>query len=129
MNNKDYIAYIGKFFTIEWYFDENGKSQSFEYYEGLSDLQKRKLLVLFKRIGDFGKIHDKTKFNFEGDSIFAFKPQPDRFLSFFVKDKKIIIANGFHKKTQKLPSIEKEKALKYKNDYLKRTSKGTYYGK
>jgi hypothetical protein len=41
MNNKDYIAYIGKFFTIEWYFDENGKSQSFEYYEGLSDLQKR----------------------------------------------------------------------------------------
>ena len=66
MNKNNCTAYIGNFFTIEWYYDEKGKSQSHEYYEGLSDLQKRKLLVLFKRIGDFGKIHDITKFNFEG---------------------------------------------------------------
>jgi hypothetical protein len=129
MNKNNCTAYIGNFFTIEWYYDEKGKSQSHEYYEGLSDLQKRKLLVLFKRIGDFGKIHDITKFNFEGDSIFAFKPQPDRFLSFFVKDKKIIIANGFHKKSQKLPVDEKNKAIKYKTDYFKRIDEGTYYGK
>ena len=129
MNKNNCTAYIGNFFTIEWYYDEKGKSQSFEYYEELSDLQKRKLLVLFKRIGDFGKIHDITKFNFEGDSIFAFKPQPDRFLSFFVKDKKIIIANGFHKKSQKLPTEEKDRAIKYKKDYFKRIEKGTYYGK
>lgn len=129
MNKNNCTAYIGNFFTIEWYFDEKGKSHSYEYYEGLSDLQKRKLLVLFKQIGDFGKIHDITKFNFEGDSIFAFKPQPDRFLSFFVKDKKIIVANGFHKKTQKLPADEKTKAIKYRNDYLKRIEEGTYYGK
>ena len=63
MNKNNCTAYIGNFFTIEWYYDERGKSQSHEYYEGLSDLQKRKLLVLFKRIGDFGKIHDITKFN------------------------------------------------------------------
>ena len=129
MNKNNCTAYIGKFFTIEWYYDEKGKSHSHKYYEGLSDLQKRKLLVLFKRIGDFGKILDITKFNFEGDSIFAFKPQPDRFLSFFVKDKKIIVANGFHKKTQKLPVDEKTKAIKNRNDYFKRIKEGTYYGK
>jgi hypothetical protein len=33
-----------------------------------------------------------------------------------VKDKKIIIANGFHKKTQKLAVDEKDRAIKYKKD-------------
>jgi hypothetical protein len=45
--------------------------------------------MLFKRIGDFGKISDITKFRNEGGKIFAFKPQPDRFLSFFVTSQKI----------------------------------------
>ena len=60
-------------------------------------------------MGDFGKINDITKFRYEGDDIFAFKPQPDRFLSFFVKDRKLIIACGFHKKSKKLPVNEKTK--------------------
>ena len=57
-----------------------------------------KLLYLVKRIGDFGKISDKTKFNFEEDGIWAFKPKPDRFLSFFTSGNKIIITNAqkFH---------------------------------
>lgn len=83
--------------------------------------------MLFKRMGDFGRISDKTKFRYEGDEIFAFKPQPDRFLSFFVKDKRIIITNAFHKKSQKLPKNEKTKAINYRDDYLSRTNKGEYY--
>jgi len=129
MDNLKYTAYIGTFFTIEWYFDEAGKSFANDYYLTLPDIQKRKLLMLFKRIGDYGKIHDSTKFRYEGDSIFAFKPQPDRFLSFFVKEKKIIITNGFHKKSQKLPSEEKSRALKFKENYFIRITKGTYYEK
>jgi len=63
-------------------------------------------LVLVKRISDFGKIFDITKFCNEGNDIYAFKPQPDRYLSFFVIDKKIIVTNGFCKKTDKLPYSE-----------------------
>jgi phage-related protein len=129
MDKTNCIAYTGSFYTIEWYYNEAGKSQAYEYYLALSELQKRKLLILFKRIGDYGKIHDATKFRYEGESIFAFKPQPDRFLSFFVKDKKILVANGFHKKSQKLPIEEKNRALKYREDYFKRLGKGTYYEK
>src|SRR4030067_3831695 len=114
MNNNNCTAYIGSFFTIEWYFNEKGDSQAFNYYEEISDSQKRKVLLLFKRIGDYGKIHDITKFRYEGDNIFALKPQPDRFLSFFVKERKIIIATGFRKKSQKLPSNEKTKAIKFR---------------
>ena len=127
MNRNDCIAYEGSFYTIEWYYNENGKSQSHEYYEILSNAQKRKLFQLFKRMGDFGKINDKTKFRYEGDDIFAFKPQPDRFLSFFVEGKKIILATGFKKKSQKLPKNEKEKATKYRKDFLKRNGEDKYY--
>jgi hypothetical protein len=127
MNKNKCIAYIGSCFTIEWYFNEKGISPAFDYYIKLSDSQKRKLLLLFKRMGDFGKINDITKFRYEGDEIFAFKPQPDRFLSFFVKNKKIIITNGYYKKSQKLPENEKLKAKQSRIDYLRRIEKGKYY--
>ena len=81
---KEFIAYQGEALTVEWFFDENGNSDSLKYFESLSDIQKRKTLMLFKRMGDFGKISDITKFRNEGDKIFAFKPQPERFLSFFM---------------------------------------------
>ena len=68
--------------------------------------------MLFKRIGDFSKISNITKFRNEGEKIFPFKPQPDRFLSFFYVGKKILVTNGFRKKTQKLPKNEKNLALK-----------------
>jgi phage-related protein len=95
----------------------------------LTPEMQQKAFYLFRRIADNGKINDKTKFNNEGDKIFAFKPQPYRFLSFFVKDKKIIIANAFIKKTNKLPKNEKIKALKNMKEYIIRTNEGKYYEK
>ena len=123
----EYIAYKGIAFTIEWYFDEEQESQALTYFENLSSQQQDKLLYLFKRIGDFGKISDITKFRFEEDKIYAFKPQPDRFLCFFHTGKKIIVTNAFYKKTDKLPKSEKLTALKHKNDYELRVKKGEYY--
>jgi phage-related protein len=124
---KEFIAYKGNSLTIEWFFDKNGKSEALEYFEQLSDVQKRKTLLLFKRLGDFGKIADKTKFRNEGDKIFAFKPQPDSFLSFFYVEKKIVVTNGFLKKSQKLPKKEKDLALKRMNEYNSRIKSGDYY--
>jgi len=127
MRAREYIAYIGESFCIEWYFDSKGNSSALEYFKALDSSQRRKLLFLLKRIGDHGKISDKTKFNNEGDKIYAFKPQPERFLCFFMKGKKIIITNAFRKKKQKLPKEEKQKALKYKNEYEKRIKEEKYY--
>ena len=118
MDNTNSVIYEGECFTVEWYYEENGYSQAYEYFLTTSDVQKRKFLILVKRIADVGKIFDTTKFRYEGDDIFAFKPQPDRYLSFFVVGRRIIITNGFYKKTDKLPDTEKELALRYKNNYL-----------
>ncbi|CAK8716199.1 Toxin-antitoxin system, toxin component, RelE family [Candidatus Electrothrix laxa] len=124
---KEYIAYEGDTLTVEWFFNEKGESEALKFFEALSDAQKRKTLMLFKRIGDFGRISDITKFRNEGEKIFAFKPQPDRFMSFFYTGKKIIITNGFCKKTQKLPKKEKALALKRMKSYMSRVTSGGYY--
>jgi len=126
---RNYIAYEGQSFVIEWYFNEKGENEALEYFHALSDLQQDKTLYLFKRMGDFGRINNKTQFRYEDDEIFAFKPQPDRFLCFFVKGRKIIITNAFLKKSDKLPREEKRKALKLREDYLSRVKEGVYYEK
>jgi len=126
---KEFIAYEGDSLTIEWFYDENGKSDSLDYFESLSNTQKRKILMLFKRIGDFGKISDITKFRNEGDKVFAFKPQPDRFLSFFYMGKKVVVTNAFRKKSQKLPEKEKYLALQRMSNYDSRVKSGDYYDK
>ncbi len=125
----EYIAYEGECLAIEWYLDTNYHSDALEYYESLSDDARIKLLKLFKRMGDAGEIKDKTKFRNEGDKIYAFKPQPDRFLCFFYEGGKIIVTNAFKKKQQKLPKNEKERAVKRRVDYMKRVKAGKYYGK
>jgi phage-related protein len=126
---KQKIAYEGREFTIEWYFDSKGYSQALEYFTEQPKDKQRKLLNLFRLMGDQGKIFDKTKFRYEDDEIYAFKPQPDRYLCFFFKGKKIIITNAFIKKTQKLPQGEKDQALKAYQNYEKRVKKGEYYEK
>lgn len=73
---KEYVAYKGEQFTIEWYYSAKGESQAYEYYQDLDASGRIKVLKLFKMIGDTGKIRDETKFGNEGDKIYAFKPQP-----------------------------------------------------
>lgn len=86
---KEYIAYEGEYFTIEWFYSRNEKSDVLDFFNALADSQKRKVLILFKRMGDAGRINDVTKFRNEGDKIFAFKPQPDRFLFFFIPERRL----------------------------------------
>jgi phage-related protein len=109
---------------LEWYYDKNGKSVAYDYFMESPDELQDKFLILVKRMGDFGIIFDKAKFRNEGDGIYEFKPQPDRYLSFFTDSKKIIVTNGFKKKTEKLPENEKELAIKYRQDYFERKTGG-----
>ena len=125
----EYIAYRGQAFQIEWYVSESGSSQALEYAEALGRGEKVKLANLLKVMGDIGYIQNKEKFRNEGDKIFAFKPQPHRFLCFFVEGRKIIITNAFQKKQKKLSKGQKDKALKARKDYQNRVQKGTYYGR
>jgi hypothetical protein len=121
------IAYRGRKFTIEWYFDDSGYSQAREFAESLQHAEKRKLAMLFAALGDIGTIQNKTKFRYEGDKVYSFKPQPHRFLAFFFEGGKVIVTNGFTKKRDKLPANEKERALRCMKDYEIRVKASRYY--
>lgn len=120
MDTENCVIYKGSYFQIEWYFDTNGNSQPYDYYTSCSLTQKRKFLMLCQRMGDFGKIMDITKFRSEGDDIYAFKPQPDRYLAFFKKGNKIIVTNAYRKSGNKMPQSQKKIALQNRADYLSR---------
>ena len=124
MDNTNCTIYSGSKFTLEWYYDKNGKSVAYEYFLDTSEELQDKFFVLAKKMAELGKIFDITKFRNEGDGIYAFKPQPDRYLSFFTIGKKIIVTNGFRKKTDKLPKNEKDLAIKYRQDYMERNIGG-----
>lgn len=124
---KEFIVYRGTEYTIEWYYNQRGKSQAKEYFEDLDRERKLEAFELFKVMAMIGKILNITKFRHEGDGIYAFKPKPNRFLCFFYSDKKIIITNGFEKKQNKLSPIEKKKALNCQKDYKARIKEGVYY--
>lgn len=127
MSQKEYIAYQGEAFTIEWYFNQEGQSLALDYYNSLPAKERIGLLRLFKLMGDMGQIRDTTKFNYEHDGVYAFKPQPHRFLAFFVEGKKIIVTHAFKKQKPKLPKTEKERAVLIKRDYEARVKRGDYY--
>lgn len=124
---EEYIAYKGYKYTIEWYYTERGDSQPLDFFKGISATEQQKLFHIIKRLGDFGFVSDKTKFRNEGDDIYAMKPQPNRFLSFFYEGNKIIITNAFVKKAQKLRKQEKDRAIAARNDYIERVREGKYY--
>lgn len=125
--SKDFVAYKGGEFQIEWYYSPKGESQPLEYYQQLPAGDRIKVLKLFRMMGEAGRISDESKFRNEGDKIYAFKPQPYRFLSFFVSGKKIIVTNAFRKKQDKLPKDEKERAMKCMESYKTRVAGRSYY--
>jgi Gp49-like protein DUF891 len=124
---KNFIAYEGPKFTVEWYYTEDGKIPALEYFNSLNDDEKIKTLDLFKLMATEGKIYNQQKFRNEHDKIYAFKPKPHRFMCFFFIGKRIIVTNGFVKKKDDLPSEEKKRAMTYQRDYEERFKAGKYY--
>lgn len=105
--NKEFVAYKGKAYQIEWYFNRQGKSIALDYYLSLTAMERIRVLMLFKKMGDVGCIKDKTKFNYEGDKLYAFKPIPDRFLCFFMSVKKPLLRMHFEKRKKNCLLIRK----------------------
>lgn len=129
IKNKQHIAFHGLKKTVEWYYNNNGKSHALEYYKNLSREQQKKLDRLFMLMANMGEILDSKHFNFEGDKIYAFKLQPDRFFCFFFAGGKVIVTNAYEKKRDKLIPKEHAKATLAHEDYVTRVKQGTYYDK
>ena len=82
------------------------------------------LLMILKILQEKGNLLSEPYSNHLDDGIFEIRGKVgsdiSRVLYFFYFGGKIIVTNGFIKKTQKTPSKEIEKAKCYRKDYLER---------
>ena len=117
---------MGKF-IVEFYETENGNIPVEEFLNMLDVKMRAKLLGIIKILQEKGNRLREPYSKHLDDGIFELRGKVgsdiSRVLYYFYYNKKIILTNGFIKKTQKTPKTEIDKAKKYRSDYLERIDK------
>lgn len=115
-------------FEIEFYTLPNGKVPVKDFIFGLDNSIKNKAIDSLLILRDKGNILREPYSKHIENGIFElrikFAKDICRLFYFFYIDKRIIVTNGFVKKTQRTPRREIELALKYKVDYERRGRHG-----
>jgi phage-related protein len=132
--NVDYIAKmiytvhikkdIGVMFKLKFYETKAGKKPIEDFLISLDNKMRTKaiheLMLLRERGTELREPYSKAI----GDGIFELRIQlgsdASRIFYFFYVDYRIVLTNGFIKKSQKTPLAELDKAKRYKKDYEER---------
>lgn len=111
-------------FTVGFYEKENGEKPVELFLDKLDIKMRSKLLMILKILQEKGNLLSEPYSKHLDDGIFEIRGKVgsdiSRVLYFFYFGGRIIVTNGFIKKTQKTPSKEIEKAKCYRKDYLER---------
>ena len=111
-------------FEVEFYEKDNGECPVEEFLLGLDKKMRAKLLGLMGILQEKGNLLREPHSKYLEDGIFEPRGKVGkditRILYFFYYGRKIIVTNGFVKKTQKTPKDEIEKARKYRKEYMER---------
>ncbi len=114
-------------FTVEFYKKENGEIPVEQFLLSLNIKMRAKLVGIMKILQEKGNMLREPYSKPIDDGIFELRGKVgndiSRVLYFFFYDGKIIVTNGFVKKTQKTPKAEIERAKAYREDYLERCGK------
>ena len=107
-------------YSVEFYAKSNGEEPVREFLLDLDHNMVREIGMLETNGPTLREPDSKPL----GDGIFELRAKLSssitRVLYFFYVGKKIILTNGFVKKTQKTPTREIDIAKKYRDDYLSR---------
>lgn len=111
-------------FTIELYEDTKGNKPVEIFLLSLDDKMRIKLLRILEILQEKGPYLREPYSKSLGDGIFEVRGKSGsditRILYFFYYDGKIILTNGFIKKSQKTPPSEFKLAKKRRNEYIRR---------
>lgn len=109
---------------IEYYVKTNGDIPVKDFIDSLNIKHQARIIKEIELLEVFGhelrEPHSKKLVN----GIFELRIQIDgiciRLFYFFTKDHKVILTNGFIKKTQKTPNSQINTVIQFRNDFIKR---------
>ena len=114
-------------FKAEFYENAKGKKPAKEFILSLEPKMKAKMFHLIDILEDYGNELREPYSSSLGNGIFElrckFGSDITRVLYFFYYEGRIIITNGFIKKTQKTPPSEIELAEKCREEFLEKEGK------
>ena len=109
---------------VIFYEKENGEIPVKEFLDNLDKKMREKALGQIAILEEKGRTLREPYSKYIKDGIFElrikFSSDISRIFYFFYVGNKVVLTNGFIKKTQKTPTSEIEKALKYKADFERR---------
>lgn len=112
------------YFDVEYFEKADGTYPAEEFILSLDIKMQAKLFRLIELLELKGNELREPYSSYLKDGIFEIRAKQGsnitRVLYFFVIGRKIILTNGFTKKTQKTPESEIETAKKYKAEYEQR---------
>ena len=111
-------------FEIVFYKTASGDTPVEDFLDSLNDKMRAKMLLSIRIIKEYGFMTRLPYSEELEDGIFELRAKAgsdiSRILYFFVLGRRIVLTNGFIKKTQKTPRSEIERAKRYRADFLKR---------
>ena len=111
-------------YKVEFYEKDNGECPVEEFLLNLDKKMMAKMAGLIGILQEKGNLLREPYSKHLNDGIFELRGKVgndiSRVLYFFYYGRKIVITNGFIKKTQKTPALEIEKAKKYRRNYIER---------
>lgn len=111
-------------FEILFYDTPGGDEPAKEFLLSLEPKMRAKMLRMVDFLQKNGTALREPYSKPLGGGIFELRAKVgtdiSRMLYFFIVGRKIILTNGFIKKTQKTPKAEIERALRYREEYLGR---------
>ena len=111
-------------FKLEFYEKKNGECPVEEFLLQTNVKMRAKLLGVMGILKEKGNLLREPYSKYLEDGIFEIRGKVgsniSRVLYFFYFERKIIVTNGFEKKSLKTPKGEIEKAKQYRKDYIER---------
>lgn len=122
-------------YEIEFYYDENGKSEIVEMLDELGKkaatsktdrINKEKILTYMGVLAKYGTKVGQPIVKHIEDDIWELRPLRNRIFFAYWKDNRYILLHHFIKKTQKTPAKEIKKAQNNLKNFLERKKDDEY---
>lgn len=111
-------------FEVQFYQKPDGSIPARAFLEALDVKMRAKMVRTIQLLEANGPMLREPYSKPLGEGLFELRAQVGtditRVLYFFIVNRRIILTNGFVKKTQKTPPAEIDRAMQYRNEYMGR---------